>query len=93
MGSSLLEKRIFDPVVTHFYPKTAPLQRILGFSRGQNASPRAQNGLKTLVGSFQMVEGHFWKNAFWTHFRPIFGLETAHFQGILRFSQNAPQRA
>ena len=42
-----------------------------------------------------MVQDHFWKNAFLTHFRPIFGLETAHFQGILGFSmaQNAPPRA
>ena len=38
-----------------------------------------------------MVQDHFWKNAFWTHFSPIFGPKTAHFQGILGFSmaQNA----
>ena len=42
-----------------------------------------------------MVYHHFWKNVFLTHFSPIFGLETAHFQGILGFSmaQNAPPRA
>ena len=32
-----------------------------------------------------MVQDHFWNSAFLTHFRPIFGLETAHFQGILGF--------
>ena len=42
-----------------------------------------------------MVEHHFWKNAFLTNFRPIFGLEMAHFQGILGIfmAQNAPPRA
>ena len=29
--------------------KTAPFQGILAFSMGQNASPRAKNGLKALV--------------------------------------------
>ena len=33
-----------------------------------------------------MVQHHFWKIAFLAHFGPIFGLETAHFQGILGFS-------
>ena len=42
-----------------------------------------------------MVQDPFWKNAFWTHFGPIFGPKTAHFQGILEFSmgQNASPRA
>ena len=42
-----------------------------------------------------MVQVHFCKNAFWTHFRPMFGPTTAHFQGILGFSmgQNASARA
>ena len=42
-----------------------------------------------------MVQDHFWKNAFLTHFCPIVGPKTAHFQGILGFSmaQNAPPRA
>ena len=41
-----------------------------------------------------MVQDHFCKNAFLTHFGPIFGPKTAHFQGILGFSmaQNAPPR-
>ena len=30
-----------------------------------------------------MVQDHFWKNAFLTHFWPIVGPKTAHFQGIL----------
>ena len=32
-----------------FGPKTAHFQGILGFSMAQNASPRTQNRLKTLV--------------------------------------------
>ena len=42
-----------------------------------------------------MVQDHFWKNVFLTHFRPILGPKTAHFQGILGFSmaQNAPPPA
>ena len=85
--------------LTHFCPifgpKTAHFQGILGFSMAQNASPGAQNGLKTLVWASQMVQGHFWKNAFLTHFCPSFCPQTAHFQGILGFSmaQNAPPRA
>ena len=44
-----------------------------------------------------MVQDHFWKNAFLTHFCPIFGPKTAHFQGIL-FSRHfgilqGPKRA
>ena len=62
---------------------------------GQNVSPRAQNGLKKLVLAPQIVQDHFWKNTFLSPFRPIFGVEMAHFQGILVFSlaQNAPPRA
>ena len=42
-----------------------------------------------------MVQDHFWKNTFLTHFQPMFGLETPHFQGIVGFSmaQNVPPRA
>ena len=42
-----------------------------------------------------MVQDHFLKNVFLTHFGPIFGLETAHFQSILGFSMahNAPPQA
>ena len=32
-----------------------------------------------------MVQDHFWKNAFLTHFSPIFGPKTAPFEGILGF--------
>ena len=45
----------------------------------QNASPGAQNGLKTLVWASQMVQGHFWKNALLTLFCPSFCPRTAHF--------------
>ena len=37
---------LFSPI---FGPKTSPFPRILGFSVGQNTSPRARNGLNTLV--------------------------------------------
>ena len=33
-----------------------------------------------------MVQDHFWKSAFLTHFLPIFGPKTAYFQGILGVS-------
>ena len=46
---SLLEKRVFAPLFTHFGPTTAHCQGILAFSMGRNGSTRAQNGLKTLV--------------------------------------------
>ena len=39
---------IFGPKKTHF-------QGILGFSMAQKAPPRAQNGLKTLLGASQVV--------------------------------------
>ena len=42
-----------------------------------------------------MVKDEVWKNVFLTHFSPIFGPKTAHFQGILGFSedQNGPPQA
>ena len=42
-----------------------------------------------------MVRHYFRKNAFLTHFLPIFGPKTAHFQGMLGFSmsQNPSPRA
>ena len=42
-----------------------------------------------------MVQDHFWKNLVLTYFGPIFGLKTAHCQGILGFSMahNVPPRA
>ena len=67
--------------------KRAHFQRIFKFSMGQNTSPRAQNGLKTLVRASQMVQDHFCKNVFLTHFQPTFGPKAAHFQGILGFSR------
>ena len=39
----------FDRFLTHFSSQNRVFQEILGFSMGQNASPRAQNGPKTLV--------------------------------------------
>ena len=49
-SGSLLEKYAFltrfSPI---FAPETTHFQGILGFSMAQNASPWAQNGLKTLV--------------------------------------------
>ena len=48
-SGSLLEKHVFDPFFTLFGPKTAHFQGIFRFSMAQNASPRAQNRLRTLV--------------------------------------------
>ena len=42
----VLEKHILDPFLTHFGPKTAHFEGILGFLEGQNGPPQAQ---KTLV--------------------------------------------
>ena len=61
-----------------------------------------QKGLK--MGSFhpfvhpkwsRMRLGPIWTHAFLTHFSPIVGPKTAHFQGILGFSedQNGPPQA
>ena len=55
----------FGPI---FGPRTAHFQGILAFSIGQNACSRAQNGLNRLVRALRMVEDHFWKNVFLTHF-------------------------
>ena len=59
---------IFDPFWSHFWSQVAPFQDILEFSIRHDASPGAQNWLKTLVSASQVVPGHFWKNAFLTHF-------------------------
>ena len=61
-------KRGFDPFFTHFCSQNGPFSRNFGISMGQNSSKWAQNGLKTLVPASHMVEDHFWKNAFFTHF-------------------------
>ena len=65
---SLLEKRVFDSFFTHFCSQNGPFSRHFGIFQGQNLSQWAQNGLKTLVGASEMVQNHFWKNAFLTHF-------------------------
>ena len=44
---SLLEKRVFDPFLTHYWSQNGPFSRHFGIF--QNAPPRAQNGLKTLA--------------------------------------------
>ena len=48
-------------------PELENFEGICGFSRGQNASPRARNGLKTLVWASGMVDHYFSKHAFLTH--------------------------
>ena len=69
-----------------------PLSRFFGLVRGQNAPKWAQNGL---ICEPQMVYDEVWKNAFLTHFSPVFGPKTTHLQGILGFSedQNGPPQA
>ena len=46
-----LGKCVFDPFLTHFGPKTAHFQGILGFSE----APQAQNSPKTLVLASHVV--------------------------------------
>ena len=87
-----MDKRVFDPFLPHCRSRNGPLSRHFGIFHGPKPSPRAQNGLKTLVWASQTVQGHFWKNAFLTHFCPCFCPKTAHFQGILAFSM-AQKRA
>ena len=41
-------KSLFEALLTLFWSKNSQFHGILGFSMAQNASPRAQNGLKTL---------------------------------------------
>ena len=49
--------------LTHFgpisCPKTAKFPGILGFSKGQNGPPRAQNAPKTLVLAFHVFQDDF----------------------------------
>ena len=44
----MVQNHFWKRFLPFFGHKTAPFQGMLGFSMGQNASPRAQNGLKTL---------------------------------------------
>ena len=66
-AGALLEKRVFDPFLNHYWSQTGPFSRHFGIFMGQNASPRAQNGLKTLVSASQVVYEQLWKKYF---FRP-----------------------
>ena len=66
--SNFLEKCFLDPFLTHLWSKNGPFSKHFGIFMGQNASPRAENGLKTLVIVSQMVESNFCKNTFLTHF-------------------------
>ena len=66
--ASLLGKCVLTHFQPIFGPTTAQFQAILAFSKAQNVSPRAQNGLKTLVGAIGMVQDQFWEIAFLTHF-------------------------
>ena len=76
-----------NAVLTHVGPISGPkashFQGILGFSMAQNASPQAQNGLKTIVSASQMVQHHFWKHKkfsrFLTHFWSENGPFSKHF--------------
>ena len=80
---SLSEKGVFDPFLTHCWSQSGPFSRHFGISHGPNASPRAQNGLKTLVCASQTIHDQFWKNAFLTHFWFQNGPFSMHF-GILQ---------
>ena len=93
---SLLGKHIFDPFLTYFWSHNGPFSRHFGLFHGAkrviSGSKWAKNTCLSIPnGPGSLLE----KNAFLTHFGPIFGLDTAHFQGILGFSmgQNTSPRA
>ena len=87
-----LEKHIFDPFLTDFWLQNNPFSRhfvtlkgpkglAMGSKRAHFTSLCTPNGPGSFFGK--------------THFCPIFGCKTAHFQGILGFyeGQNGPPRA
>ena len=138
---SLLENRVFDPFLTHFWSQSGPFARHYGIFHGPKRVTKGSklakktclstlNSLGSLLGKCvfhpmthfepflvpkrpvfkaywdfawakmrhhghktgynppnapQMVRDHFWKHAFLTHLRTIFGPKMAHFQGILGF--------
>ena len=85
-----------DAFLTHFCPivgpKTAHFQGILGFSMAQNASPRAQKGLKTLVWASQMVQGHFLEKRVFDQFLAEFLSQNGPFSRLFGIF-HGPKRA
>ena len=92
---SLVEKRIFDPFLTQFWSQIGPFSGHFGSFHGPKRVTTGSKWAKNTSLSIPNGLGSFLENAFLTHFGPIFGLETAHYQGILGFSValNAPPRA
>ena len=84
---SLLQKHPFDPNLTHFWSQNIPFARNFGVLCGsqcvttgskwaKNTCWGIPNGLAALLGKYVS-----------THFQPIFGPKTTHFQAILAFSK------
>ena len=63
-----LRKRMLDPILSNFWHQIGPFSGLFVLWMGQSGSKRAQNDLISLVCAPQMVEYHFWKNAFLTPF-------------------------
>ena len=81
--------------LTHFLSHNGPFSRHFGLFHGPKRVFLGSKWAKNTCLSIPHGPDHFWEITFLTHFSPIFGLETAHFQGILGFSMvhNAPPRA
>ena len=92
---SLLEKRVFDPFLTHFWSQNGPFSRHFGIFHRPKPVATGSKWAKTTCLSIINGPGSFLEKHVFDPFSPFFGLETAHFQGILGFSmaQNAPPRA
>ena len=92
---SLLEKRVFDPFLTHFWSQNGPLSRHFGIFHGPERAPTGSKWAKTTCLSIPNGPGSLLQKCVFDPFLPIFGPKTTHFQGILGFSvaQNTPPRA
>ena len=84
---SLLEKRVLDPFLSHFWSHNGPFARHLRIFYGAKCVATGSKWAeKTCLSIHNGVGSLLEKNPFWTHFSPIFGPKTAPFQGILGFA-------
>ena len=92
---SLLEKRVFDPFLTHFWSQNGPFSRHLGIFQGPKhvatGSKWAQNTCLSIVNG----PGSFFEKRVFDLFLTQCSPQNGHFQGFLGLSmaQNAPPRA
>ena len=85
----LLETHIFARFLTHFWSENIPFSKHFGIFHGpKRVTTCSKWAKKQLFEHPKWVQHHWWKNVFLTHFSPIFGPKTAHFQGIF----HAPKR-